>query len=32
MAIKFLSNADLVEQWGVIKREIFLGASVIIEC
>ncbi|MBO9573408.1 MAG: cytochrome C biogenesis protein, partial [Chitinophagaceae bacterium] len=30
MAIKFLSNADLVEQWGVIKREIFLGAWVII--
>jgi cytochrome c biogenesis protein CcdA len=30
MAIKFLSNADLVEQWGVIKRELFLGAWVII--
>ena len=30
MAIKFLSNADLVEQWGVIKREIFIGAWVII--
>ncbi|RYG39768.1 MAG: cytochrome C biogenesis protein, partial [Chitinophagaceae bacterium] len=25
MAIKFLSNADLVQQWGVIKREIFIG-------
>lgn len=30
MAIKFLSNADLVEQWGIIKREVFLGAWVII--
>jgi thiol:disulfide interchange protein DsbD len=30
MAIKFLSNADLVEQWGVIKREIFIGAWVVI--
>lgn len=29
MAIKFLSNADLVEQWGVIKREIFIGAWVV---
>src|SRR6185503_2323599 len=26
MAIKFLSNADLVKQWGFIKREIFIGA------
>ena len=25
MAIKFLSNADLVEQWGLVKREIFIG-------
>lgn len=30
MAIKFLSNADLVEQWGVVKREIFIGAWVVI--
>lgn len=30
MAIKFLSNADLVQQWGVVKREIFIGAWVII--
>ncbi len=30
MAIKFLSNADLVEQWGVIKREIFIGSWVLI--
>ncbi|HET6994678.1 MAG TPA: thioredoxin family protein [Chitinophagaceae bacterium] len=25
MAIKFLSNADLVKQWGLVKREIFIG-------
>jgi thiol:disulfide interchange protein len=25
LAIKFLSNADLVEHWGILKREIFLG-------
>jgi cytochrome c biogenesis protein CcdA/thioredoxin-related protein len=30
MAIKFLSNADLVEQWGLVKREIFIGFWVII--
>ena len=24
-AFKFLSNADLVEHWGVLKREIFIG-------
>lgn len=30
MAIKFLSNADLVKQWGVIKREIFIGSWVVI--
>jgi len=30
MAIKFLSNADLVKQWGLIKREVFVGAWVII--
>lgn len=24
MALKFLSNADLVEQWGLLKRETFL--------
>jgi cytochrome c biogenesis protein CcdA/thioredoxin-related protein len=30
MAIKFLSNADLVEQWGFLKREIFIGAWVVI--
>ena len=30
MAVKFLSNADLVEQWGLVKREIFLGFWVLI--
>jgi cytochrome c biogenesis protein CcdA/thioredoxin-related protein len=30
MAIKFLSNADLVEQWGIVKREIFIGVWVLI--
>lgn len=30
MAIKFLSNADLVEQWGIIKREVFVAAWVIL--
>lgn len=30
MAIKFLSNADLVQQWGFLKREIFIGLWVVI--
>jgi thiol:disulfide interchange protein DsbD len=30
LAVKFLSNADLVEQWGLLKREIFIGLWVII--
>jgi len=30
MAIKFLSNADLVKQWGIVKREIFIAFWVII--
>jgi cytochrome c biogenesis protein CcdA len=30
MAIKFLSNADLVKQWGFLKREIFVGLWVVI--
>jgi thiol:disulfide interchange protein DsbD len=30
LAVKFLSNADLVKQWGVIKREIFIGLWVLI--
>ncbi len=30
MAVKFLSNADLVEQWGIVKREFFIAFWVII--
>jgi thiol:disulfide interchange protein DsbD len=30
MAVKFLSNADLVEQWGLVKRELFLGFWILI--
>ena len=30
LAIKFLSNADLVEQWGLLKREIFIGLWIVI--
>jgi len=30
MAIKFLSNADLVKQWGLLKREIFMGLWIVI--
>ena len=30
LAIKFLSNADLVEQWGVLKREIFFALWILI--
>ncbi|MBN8668629.1 MAG: thioredoxin family protein [Chitinophagales bacterium] len=30
LAIKFLSNADLVQQWGLIKREIFIGSWALI--
>ena len=30
MAFKFLSNADLVSQWGLLKREIFLGIWIIL--
>jgi thiol:disulfide interchange protein len=29
MAVKFLSNADLVEQWGFLKRETFMAIWVI---
>jgi thiol:disulfide interchange protein len=25
LAIKFLSNADLVQHWGLLKREVFIG-------
>lgn len=30
LAIKFLSNADLVGHWGIIKREIFIGLWILI--
>lgn len=30
LAVKFLSNADLVEQWGLLKREIFIGLWIMI--
>ena len=30
LAVKFFSNADLVEQWGILKREIFIGLWLII--
>lgn len=30
LALKFLSNADLVEQWGLIKRETFLIIWIVI--
>ncbi len=30
LAVKFLSNADLVKQWGLLKREIFIGIWVLI--
>ncbi|MGK2864533.1 MAG: protein-disulfide reductase DsbD family protein [Chitinophagaceae bacterium] len=30
LAIKFLSNADLVEQWGLLKREIFIGSWILV--
>ncbi|HEX6334867.1 MAG TPA: cytochrome c biogenesis protein CcdA, partial [Flavisolibacter sp.] len=30
LAVKFLSNADLVEQWHLLKREIFIGIWVLI--
>lgn len=29
-AFKFLSNADLVQHWGILKREIFIGIWIII--
>ncbi len=29
LAIKFLSNADSVEHWGLLKREIFLGIWIV---
>ena len=30
LAFKFLSNADLVEHWGILKREVFIGIWVVI--
>ena len=30
MAIKFLSQADLVKQWGFLKRELFIGLWLLI--
>src|SRR5690606_23805012 len=30
LAVKFLSNADLVKQWGLLKREVFIALWVII--
>lgn len=30
LAIKFLSNADLVEHWGILKREVFIGLWLVI--
>ena len=29
-AFKFLSNADLVEHWGLLKREVFIGLWIVI--
>ncbi|WP_430408850.1 protein-disulfide reductase DsbD domain-containing protein [Kordia sp.] len=30
LALKFLSNADLVSHWGLLKREVFIGIWVIL--
>ncbi len=30
LAVKFFSNADLVKQWGLLKREVFLALWVLI--
>lgn len=30
LAVKFLSNADLVQQWGILKREVFIGLWILI--
>ena len=30
LAFKFLSNADLVEHWGLLKREVFIGIWIIV--
>ena len=30
LAVKFFANADNVEQWGILKREIFVGCWIVI--
>ena len=30
LALKFLSNADLVSHWGLLKREVFIGLWVVL--
>ena len=30
LAFKFLSNVDLIQEWGLLKREVFIGIWVII--
>ena len=30
LALKFLSNADLVSHWGILKREVFIGIWVLL--
>lgn len=30
LALKFLSNADLVEHWDILKRELFIGLWIVI--
>lgn len=30
LAVKFLANADNVQQWGILKREVFIGLWIII--
>jgi thiol:disulfide interchange protein DsbD len=30
LAIKFLSNADLVKHWGILKREVFFGLWIVV--
>ncbi|HNA15324.1 MAG TPA: cytochrome c biogenesis protein CcdA [Ferruginibacter sp.] len=30
LAVKFLANADNVEQWGIVKREFFIAAWILI--
>ena len=30
LAFKFFSNADLVEHWGILKREVFFGLWIIV--